>query len=85
MAVFVLDDLRVLELTDHSGELLGRLLAGFGADVIKVEPPGGSDSRQIGPFFQDEVDAEKSLFFWHYNCAKRASRWTSRRIPAVRR
>ncbi len=71
MAVFVLDDLRVLELTDHRGEFLGRLLAGFGADVIKIEPPGGSDSRQIGPFFQDEVDAEKSLFFWHYNCAKR--------------
>ena len=71
MSAFALDDLRVLELTDHRGEFLGRLLAGFGADVIKVEPPAGSDSRTLGPFYQDSGDPEQSLFFWHYNYAKR--------------
>ena len=71
MPAFALDDLRVLELTDHRGEFLGRLLSGLGADVIKVEPPGGSDGRRIGPFHHDSGDEEQSLFFWHYNHAKR--------------
>ena len=59
MSAFALDDLRVLELTDHRGEFLGRLLAGFGADVIKVEPQAGSDSRTLGPFYQDSGDPEQ--------------------------
>ena len=42
--------LRVLDLTDSKGALCGRMLADMGADVIKVEPPGGDAARQIGPF-----------------------------------
>ena len=39
-------DVRVLELGDEKGEFCGKLFAGAGADVIKVEPPGGgSDAR----------------------------------------
>lgn len=64
-------DLRVLELADEKGEFLGRLLAGAGADVIKVEPPGGSRTRSIGPFYQDIPHPERSLYFWHYNFGKR--------------
>src|SRR5262249_47813393 len=67
-----LSDIRVLELGDEQGEYCGRLLAGLGADVIKVEPPGGSSSRRIGPFYQDEPDPEHSLFFWQYNLGKRS-------------
>ena len=41
----------VVELAgDPAGEMLGKLLAEMGADVVKVEPPGGSPSRSIGPF-----------------------------------
>ncbi len=47
------------------------LLAGQGADVIKIEPPDGSPSRGIGPFYQDVRDPNRSLFFWNYNRAKR--------------
>jgi crotonobetainyl-CoA:carnitine CoA-transferase CaiB-like acyl-CoA transferase len=36
---------RVLDLTDSRAELAGFIFAGLGADVIKVEPPQGVDSR----------------------------------------
>ena len=35
---------RVLDLTDERGQLAGQMLAQLGADVIAVEPPGGSRS-----------------------------------------
>ncbi|MGO9056285.1 MAG: CaiB/BaiF CoA transferase family protein [Candidatus Binataceae bacterium] len=66
-----LDDVRVLEVGDQRGEYCGMLVAGQGADVIKIEPPGGSPSRGIGPFYQDVRDPNRSLFFWNYNRAKR--------------
>lgn len=47
----------------------GRLLADLGARVIKIEPPGGSPSR-IGPYYKDDVNPEKSLFWWAYNTGK---------------
>src|SRR5205085_11623884 len=65
------DDVRVIEIGDEKGEFCGKLLAGDGAEVIKVEPPGGSPSRRIGPFYRDEPHPERSLFFWHYNLGKR--------------
>ncbi len=67
-----LDDVRVVEVGDQRGEYCGMLLAGQGADVIKVEPPSGSPSRAIGPFYQNVRDPNRSLFFWSYNRAKRA-------------
>jgi crotonobetainyl-CoA:carnitine CoA-transferase CaiB-like acyl-CoA transferase len=69
----VLDDLRVLEIGDPSGEYAGRLLAGFGADVVKLEPPAGAASRRIGPFYGDAPHPDRSLHFWHYNVGKRAA------------
>ena len=48
------------------------LLAGLGADVVKVEPPGGSPTRRIGPYYGDVEDPERSLFFWQYNRGKRS-------------
>ena len=67
-----LDDLRVVELGDERGEWCGKLLADMGADVIKVEPPGGVPSRQYAPFVDDEPHHERSLFFWYYNTSKRS-------------
>jgi crotonobetainyl-CoA:carnitine CoA-transferase CaiB-like acyl-CoA transferase len=48
------------------------VLGGLGAEVIKVEPPEGSPSRRIGPFYGDQVDPERSLHFWAYNRGKQS-------------
>ena len=62
---------RVLELADEKGVYCGKLLADMGADVIKIERPGGDATRRIPPFWQDEAHAEKSLFFMYMNTSKR--------------
>jgi crotonobetainyl-CoA:carnitine CoA-transferase CaiB-like acyl-CoA transferase len=67
-----LHGLRVLDLTDYRGALCARLLADMGADVIKVEPPGGEADRTIGPFVDDQPHRDRSLFFWFYNLNKRS-------------
>ena len=67
----LLSPYRVLDLTDQRGLLCGRILADLGADVIQVEPPGGSAARAIGPFYQDDVACEKSLFWWAYAANRR--------------
>ena len=68
-----LGDLRVLEVGDASGEYAGRLLAGMGAEVVRLEPVEGTPSRRIGPFYGDEPHPDRSLHFWHYNVGKRAA------------
>jgi len=62
---------RALDMTDEKGLLCGKLLGDLGADVIKIERPGGDPARNIGPFYHDEVDPEKSLFWWAFNTSKR--------------
>jgi crotonobetainyl-CoA:carnitine CoA-transferase CaiB-like acyl-CoA transferase len=62
---------RVLDLTDENGLLCSKILGDLGADVIKIEPPGGSPSRNLGPFYKDVPDPEKSLFWFAYNTSKR--------------
>ncbi len=68
----LLQGLRVLELADAMADHCGLLLAGMGADVVKIEPPGGGASRGIGPFADDTPDPEASLYFWNYNRDKRS-------------
>lgn len=63
--------LRVLELADEKGQFCGKLMADLGADVIKIEPPGGQNTRAVGPFLDDIPHRERSLSFWHYNTSKR--------------
>ena len=62
---------RVLDLTNQRGLLCGQILADLGADVIQIEPPGGSPARRLGPFAGDVVDSERSLFWWAYARNKR--------------
>jgi crotonobetainyl-CoA:carnitine CoA-transferase CaiB-like acyl-CoA transferase len=65
--------MRVVELAfDPAGELAGRLLAEMGAEVVKVEPPGGVPSRHTGPFVDDVADPDASLAYWFYNAGKRS-------------
>jgi crotonobetainyl-CoA:carnitine CoA-transferase CaiB-like acyl-CoA transferase len=67
-----LSEVRVVELSDEKAEYCGLLLAGLGADVVKVERPGGDPTRRIGPFYEDKPDLERSLFFWNHNRGKRS-------------
>ena len=62
---------RVLDLTDEKGFLCGKILADLGADVIKIEKPDGHPSRNIGPFYHDDPDPQKSLYWFAYNANKR--------------
>ena len=55
----MLNPYRVLDLTTERGLLCGQILGDLGADVIKVEPPGGSPARRLGPFYQDRPDPER--------------------------
>jgi crotonobetainyl-CoA:carnitine CoA-transferase CaiB-like acyl-CoA transferase len=66
-----LNGLRVLELADEKGQFCGKLMGDLGADVIKIEPPGGQQTRMVGPFLHDIPHPERSLAFWHYNTSKR--------------
>src|SRR5882672_2077477 len=68
----VLSPYRVLDLTTERGLLCGQLLGDMGADVIKVEPPGGCSARNIGPFFEDRPHPDRSLYWWAYNRNKRS-------------
>src|SRR6202034_1608042 len=67
-----LTDVKVIELADELGEYCGKVLAGLGADVIKIEPPGGEVTRGYGPFHHDQPHPDRSLHFWHYNFGKRS-------------
>jgi crotonobetainyl-CoA:carnitine CoA-transferase CaiB-like acyl-CoA transferase len=63
--------LRILDLADEKGQFCGKLLGDLGADVVKIEPPGGQATRRVGPFLDDLYHPERSLSFWHYNTSKR--------------
>jgi benzylsuccinate CoA-transferase BbsE subunit len=67
----MLGPFRALDLTDEKGLLCGKILADLGADVIKIEKPGGDPVRNIGPFYHDMPDPEKSLYWFAYNMNKR--------------
>ena len=68
-----LDGVRALELGGYvSAPYCGKLLADYGADVIKIEPPGGGDeARRMGPFAGDDAHPEKSIPFLYLNTNKR--------------
>ncbi len=69
-----LSNLKVVDLTHYiAGPLCTKLMAGFGADVIKVEKPGTGDGlRQVGPYYQDQAGVENSIPFMWLNTGKRS-------------
>src|SRR6516225_6264247 len=78
----MLTGLRVIEVADERAEYTGLLLAGLGAEVVKIEPPEGSVTRRIGPFLDNQPGAERSLFFWNYNRNKKSVVLDLREPPA---
>ena len=70
--MYMLDDLRVIDLSNHvSGSYTSKLLASLGAHVIKVEKPSiGDRSRNIGPFLFKSMYKESSLLFRYLNTGK---------------
>jgi crotonobetainyl-CoA:carnitine CoA-transferase CaiB-like acyl-CoA transferase len=62
---------RVLDFTDERGFYCGQMLGNLGADVIKVEKPGGDEARNHGPFFRNQADPERSLYWMAFNNCKR--------------
>ncbi len=72
---------RVLELSDEKGAYCGKLLADLGADVIKLEPPGGHPSRRTPPRVRASSGREESLSFLYMNTSKRGVTLDLRKPP----
>jgi crotonobetainyl-CoA:carnitine CoA-transferase CaiB-like acyl-CoA transferase len=68
----MLSPYRVLDLTDEGALICGQILGDLGADVILVEPPGGVNARNLGPFCGDQHNLDRSLNFWALNRNKRS-------------
>ncbi len=67
----MLEGLRVLDYSDESGALAGKILGDLGADVVVVEPPGGDRERRRGPFVGGVADPERSLAWLALQTSKR--------------
>jgi crotonobetainyl-CoA:carnitine CoA-transferase CaiB-like acyl-CoA transferase len=69
-----LDGVRVIDLTHYiAGPYCTKLLADYGADVIKIErPDGGDPARRLPPFWHDEPHLEGSGLFLHLNTNKKS-------------
>lgn len=66
-----LEGVKVLDLTHHiAGPWCTKLLADYGAEVIKVERPEGDPARRMPPFFHDQTGPENSLLFLYLNTSK---------------
>ena len=68
----MLSEYRVLDITDETGFLCAKALGDFDAEVIKIERPDGDESRNIGPYYNNIVDPEKSLYWFAFNQNKKS-------------
>jgi crotonobetainyl-CoA:carnitine CoA-transferase CaiB-like acyl-CoA transferase len=68
----MLAGLRVLDLSDARTHLVGRILGDLGADVVKVEPPGGDPLRRQGPWLGGAEHPERGLCWLAWNASKRS-------------
>lgn len=67
----MLSSIRVLELCDEAGFLAGKIFGDLGADVVKVEPPGGDLCGRRAPYLGGIEDPERSLAWLALNTSKR--------------
>lgn len=69
----LLSGIRVIDVATARGELAGRVLADLGAEVVKVEPPGGAEARRRPPFvLGKEGDPDASLYWASVALGKRS-------------
>lgn len=64
--------IRVLEISHQAGAVCGRVLADLGAEVVKLEPPGGEPARSSHPMVELEDGSEHSCFWLAFNVSKRS-------------
>lgn len=67
----MLNGYHVLDLTDNRGYFCGKVLAGLGADVVKVESPGGDRDRDIDLFHNGRMELQRNTHWYAYNTNKR--------------
>ena len=67
-----LTGVRVLDLADESAAFASRILADLGADVVKLEPPGGGATRRLAPFLDDRPGPERGFFHLYHDAGKRS-------------
>ena len=81
-----LSNVKVLDLTWYiAGPYCTKLLADYGADVLKVEKPGeGDPARRIGPFFGNDPHPEKSGLFLYLNTSKKGITLNLKTVAGVR-
>ncbi len=77
---------RVLDLTHYAaGPFCTKLLADYGADVVKIERPGhGDPGRRLGPFHNDLPAPESSALFQFLNQNKLGVTLDLKRAAGVR-
>ncbi|MBP7565344.1 MAG: CoA transferase [Burkholderiaceae bacterium] len=84
MAPSALSDLRVLEVGElPSGALCARLFADFGADVLKLEPPGGDRGRRIAPLIDTGEGQGEGAYFSFLNARKRSATLDAGTVAAL--
>ena len=67
----MLGGIRILDLSEEPGFLAGKILGDLGADVVKLEPPGGDRFGRRGPYLGEIADPERSLRWLALNTSKR--------------
>ena len=80
----MLEPYRVLDFTDERGEIGPMVLGDLGADVIRVEPPGGTAARRVEPRIDGDHGDLASLSFRAFNRNKRSIVLDPRRLAADR-
>jgi crotonobetainyl-CoA:carnitine CoA-transferase CaiB-like acyl-CoA transferase len=68
----LLKGFRMLDLTDEKGALCGKIFADMGANVIKVEPRQGCNTRAIPPFLDDVPGPDRSFYAIAYHAGKQS-------------
>ena len=70
----LLSDISVLDLSQGvAGPFCTKLLAGWGAEVVKIEPPGTGDSSRLSePFLDRNFTPENSALFSYLNTSKKS-------------